>query len=85
MNLETSVGSYTNPPIAKSSGGKQFNGNYKGLGTTYFFHAKVERSGDMNFGLDAKGIPNGSQKYNGRWHGNILLRPYYAKQILAKY
>jgi hypothetical protein len=39
----------------------------------------------MNFGLDAEGVPNGSQKYNGSWHGNILSRPYYAEQILAKY
>ena len=85
MNKETSVGSYKNPPEAKSAGGTQFNGNYKGEGSTYYFHAVIERSGDMNNGLNAKGVPNGSQKYNGKWHGNILLCPYYAEQILAKY
>jgi len=85
MNKETSVGSYKNPPEAKSAGGTQFNGNYKGEGSAYYFHAVIERSGDMNNGLNAKGVPNGSQKYNGSWHGNILLRPYYAEQILAKY
>jgi len=85
MNAETSVGSYTNPPAAKSAQGTQFCGKYQGLGSAYYFHAVVEASGDMNWGLKANGVPNGSQKYNGKWHGNILLRPYYAEQILEKY
>jgi len=87
MNAEISVGSYKNPPEAKSAGGKQFNGKgkYKGLGSAYYFHAEIEASGDMNWGLKDNGVPEGSIEYNGEWHGNILLRPYYAEQILAKY
>ena len=87
MNAETSVESYTNPPEAKSAGGTQFNGKgkYKGLGSAYYFHAEIESSGDMNWGLKDNGVPEGSKKYHSKWHGNILLRLYYAEQILAKY
>ena len=91
MNSETSVGSYINPiPPAKSAGATQFNGDYRGQGSAYYFHATIEISGDMDWGLNSNGVPKGSQQYTNSsgktsWHGNIRLRPYYAEIILNKY
>jgi hypothetical protein len=76
MNAETTVGSYMNPPAAQSANGTQFNGNYKGKGSAYYFHAVVEKSGDMNWGLNSNGIPNGSRQYTNssgktNWHVDL--------------
>ena len=101
MNKEVFVGSYKDPiPTARSAGGTQYNNNpsnktpfgidYKGKGSAYYFQAAIERSGDMDWGLDGSGKPNGSKQYTNssgdtRWHGNIRKRPYHAEQYLSQY
>jgi hypothetical protein len=86
LNKEISVGSCIDPiPPALGAAGKQFTGNYQGKGSAYYFHAEIERSGDMDWGLMDDGTPNKSKQYNGKWHGNIRKRPYHSAQILHKY